>query len=302
MKELDVICIGEALVDFMPLNGANRYEAKPGGAPANVAAALAFQGCKVGFIGKLGNDYFGDFIEKSLKNKNIEVLCSSRTRNAMTTMAFVSLDELGERSFTFARKPGADLMLTVDDIKESMVENTKILHCGSLSLSESPSRDACIYAMQTWSRMGKAVSFDINYRSAIMGLEKTSSLVDMAMHMIDFLKISDEEEFFVGGADNIENYMRTYNVKIIVETKGAGGADYHFLWNGQYKTGHVDGVREMVVNATGAGDAFWGGFLSKLCQADNFDKNRITEDMVIEAVKEGNKLGALCVTQEDSML
>ena len=140
---MDVICVGEMLIDFTPGTQPASYIRNPGGAPANACIAMARNGLEAGFLGKLGDDDFGRFLKETLEKDGVKVLCPKLTDEAITTLAFVTLYENGERSFTFARKPGADMLLEVSDVKAEDIENTRMLHAGSFGMSKDPSR-TCI--------------------------------------------------------------------------------------------------------------------------------------------------------------
>lgn len=289
---MDVICAGEMLIDFTPGSEPDTYTANPGGAPANVAVSAARNGIKTAFLGILGNDDFGKKLKNVLKKEGVEMLCPNLTDEAVTTLAFVTLYEGGERSFTFARKPGADILLRKEDVSEEVVSRTRLLHAGSVSLSDSPCREAIGYAMELAHKKGKLVSFDINYRDMIWhDIEKCKKEVDNVLPYVDLLKISDEELYFVGGQEHIPAFMERYNISVVVETLGSRGAKYFF----KEKEGIVDGRRVNAVDATGAGDAFWGGFLSKLLLLGVDKAEDITEEMIKDALAYGNASGALCV-------
>ena len=145
---MDIICMGEMLIDFTPGKEERSYVCNPGGAPANACIAIARNGLETGFLGRLGNDDFGKLLKKTLEDNQVKMLCPELTDKAVTTLAFVTLYEGGERSFTFVRKPGADIMLDAKDITEEMLADTKMLHAGSFGMSADPSRTAHFEAMK----------------------------------------------------------------------------------------------------------------------------------------------------------
>ena len=267
---MDIICMGEMLIDFTPGKEPRSYTANPGGAPANVAIAAARNGLESAFLGILGNDDFGKLLQETLEQDGVKMLCPHMTDKAVTTLAFVTLYEGGERSFTFARKPGADILLSEEDVKENDIENCRMLHAGSVSLSDAPSKDAVLKAVKLASEKGKLVSFDVNYR-------------EMIWH--------DEELSFAGGEENIPAFMDKYGIKVLIETLGAKGAKYYF----EGKSGIVEGRKVKAVDATGAGDAFWGGFLSSVLMNGVKSPEDITEEIVKQALAYGNTSGSLCV-------
>ncbi len=289
---MDIICAGEMLIDFTPTDQPDTYTANPGGAPANVAVSTARNGLNTAFLGILGNDDFGRKLKNLLLDEGVEMLCPTLTEEAVTTLAFVTLYEDGERTFTFARKPGADILLRKEDISEEDLERTRLLHAGSVSLSDNPCREAIGYAVQTAHEKGKLVSFDINYRDMIWhDRERCKKEVDSLLPYIDLLKISDEELYFVGGEENIPSLMKKYGITVVVETMGSRGAKYFF----DGKEGTVKGKKVRALDATGAGDAFWGGFLSELLTSGVNCCSDITEEILQKALMYGNVSGALCV-------
>ncbi|MGN0131574.1 MAG: carbohydrate kinase [Lachnospiraceae bacterium] len=289
---MDMICMGEMLIDFTPGQEPRSYTANPGGAPANVAIAAARNGLDTAFLGILGNDDFGKLLQHTLENDGVKMLCPELTDEAVTTLAFVSLYEGGERSFTFARKPGADILLSEDDVKEADIDACRMLHTGSVSLSDAPSKDAVYKAMKMASEKGKLVSFDVNYRDMIWhDEERCRREVEKILPFVDLLKVSDEELSFVGGEENILRFMEQHGIRVLVETLGAKGAKYFF----DGKSGVVEGKKVHAVDATGAGDAFWGGFLSSVLMNGAEKAGDITEEMVQKALTYGNAAGALCV-------
>ncbi len=292
MKNYDMICAGEMLIDFTPGKEPYTFTANPGGAPANVAISAARNKLSTAFLGVLGNDDFGKRLKKTLEDDGVTLLCPELTDEAVTTLAFVTLYENGERSFTFARKPGADLLLRKEDVKEEDIQACRLFHAGSFSLSDDPSREAIGYAMKLAHESGKLVSFDVNYRDMIWhDMEKCKKEVDQLLPYVDLLKISDEELYFVGGEENIEAFMEQNQIRVLIQTLGADGAKYYF--QGSQKV--IPGKKVKAVDATGAGDAFWGGFLSRLLMFGIHTADQITEEMVETALRYGNTSGGLCV-------
>lgn len=294
----DLICVGEMLIDFLPGSEDGAYIRMPGGAPANVAVAAARSGLQVGFCGCLGDDDFGHFLLDTLKQHRVQPLCPELTKQAVTTMAFVTLDEQGERSFTFARKPGADMFLTREDINRANVSQAAIVHAGSFSLSRNPAADATRYAMETAHKAGRLVSFDINYRSVAWDDKRMDCInaVREVLPFVDFLKISEEEVDMLGMSP--EDAAREYNIAVLVETLGADGARVHY----QGKALDVPGRKVLCVDTTGAGDAFWGGFLACLLQNGISSIADLTEKQVLHAAQYGNMAGSLCVQKKGAMV
>ena len=293
---MDVICIGEMLVDFTPAKEAYTYKANPGGALANVAVSVSRNGLKADFIGRLGNDDIGRMLAKTLEDNDVKLLCPKLTDKANTTLAFVTLREDGERSFTFVRKPGADLLLSKADVKKEDLADAKLLNAGSVGMSGESSADAVVYAMRTAHELGKPVGFDINYRANIWSFKECKAQVERVLDYIDLLKISDEETDFVGGQENIPDFMKEHDIKAVILTLGADGARYYLKEeDGSVISGHIKGIKVDAVDATGAGDAFWGTLLAKLL-SDGVEKaSDINHELIKNAVLYGNVSGALCV-------
>ena len=307
---MSILCIGEMLIDFTPVKEMkNTYTANPGGAPANVAVSVARNDIRSGFLGKLGNDDFGRLLKKTLQDDKIEILCPELTDKATTTLAFVSLNEQGDRSFTFARKPGADMLLDTTDVEKVDFNEWDIVHAGSVSQSGSPERDAVLLAVKKAKACGKMVSFDINFRDKIWGYEECRTEVEKIMPYVDLLKISDEELDFVDGEKNIPVYMYKYGIKVLVLTKGGDGITIYLFNN--LKTGDENDSKMIdctkihlaamnvpeVKDTTGAGDAFWGAFLSSLVRQEVKCTEDINKDVLKEAGLCGNISGGLCITK-----
>lgn len=294
MNTLDIICAGEMLIDFTPGEKPWNYTANPGGAPANVAIAAARNEIKTGFLGVLGRDDFGRMLADTLKKDGVELLCPELTDKATTTLAFVTLYEGGERSFTFVRNPGADILLSPEDVwrAQEAIANCMIFHAGSFSMSAQPGCKATEEGIRLAHENKKLVSFDVNYRHMVWGsMEKCLKCIEEVLPMVDLLKISDEELFFVGGEENIPAFMEKYRIAVVVETLGSQGAKFFFGG----KSVLIGSRKVEAVDATGAGDAFWGGFLSKLLLSGVESVSDITEELLRSAVTYGNAAGGLCV-------
>lgn len=294
---MDIVCVGEMLIDFLPGEETGIFIRKAGGAPANVAVAMARNDLNVGFCGTMGNDDFGRFLVDTLEENKVQVLCPELLDEAVTTMAFVSLDATGNRSFTFARKPGADMLLTRELVDQAKVEQAAVVHAGSVSLSKEPAADATVYAMEKASKNGKMVSFDLNYRNLLWDDDKEAcaAAVQKILPIVDFLKISDEEEDMLGMAP--AEAAKAYGIAALVETLGGDGA--RCFWNGKVLS--VPGRKAKCVDTTGAGDAFWGGFLACLLRGGVRKAEDLTEELVIRALNYGNIAGWLCVQKKGAM-
>lgn len=295
---MDIICVGEMVIDFLPGDESGVYIRKAGGAPANVAIAAARNGLDTGFCGCVGDDDFGRFLFDTLKDNQVSILCPDMVKEAVTTMAFVTLNH-GERSFTFARKPGADMFLTREHIDKARVTAASIVHAGSCSLSKNPAADATVYAMEQAKKAGKIVSFDVNYRNLLWDddREAAKAAVRKILPLVDMLKISEEEYDFVDGAENIAETARKNGISLVVETLGAKGARCY--WKDQILS--VPGLEAERVDTTGAGDAFWGGFLSCLIKSGVKAVDDLTVEIIEDALQYGNIAGTLCIQKKGAI-
>lgn len=296
---MDVYCIGEIIADFLPGEAENVYIRNFGGAPANTAVACARNGLSSGLCCKVGDDDHGFFLEKTLKEENVEILCKERCRDAVTTMSFVSLDKNGERSFAFARRPGADMFLSPDDVKEEEIRNSLIVHAGSCSLSADLSAAATKKAVFLGHKYGKIVSFDINYRDNMWNGEKGRCIqaVREILPQCDLLKISEEEAGMLGGENSLPEILNENSLTAIVLTLGSAGARAYM----RTKTLEEKGIKVCAADTTGAGDAFWGAFLSSLIIQNAKRREDLTEDVLKKALEYGNISGALSVQSKGSI-
>ncbi len=266
----DVVSIGEILIDLTQTgtrNGVPQYAANPGGAPANAAVAAARMGCRTAFVGRAGSDAFGLQLRATLERDGIDLSGMSMDPAVPTTLAVVSVSGDGERSFRFYRGPGADLMITGADIPKNLLENTKFVHFGSLSLTDEPARSAVLEAVAYAKARGAMVSYDPNYRASLWPDEETAvHWMRKGLELADVVKLSDEETTLLTGHAAPEEAARVLTdrgVKLVLVTLGAQGAYYRFQ-NGE---GRVPGFRVTVADTNGTGDTFLGASLSCLCRS-----------------------------------
>lgn len=270
-KTYDVIALGELLIDFTPAGknaqGSSLFAANPGGAPGNVLALASRLGLETVLIAKVGTDSFGTYLEGVLDSIGVDKKGLARTADANTTLAFVHLNENGDRSFSFYRKPGADMLLGVDDLDAEMLKNTRIFHFGSVSMTGDPSRGTTFKAADTAKRSGALVSFDPNLRPALWeSLDEAKAQILKGLAYADILKVSEEELQFITGEDGLESGCRLladkYGIPVILVTLGPKGCFYrHGAW-----TGSAPAYKVRTVDTTGAGDAFLGAFLYKIAE------------------------------------
>ena len=259
--------IGEILVDLTQTgtdaNGVCQFAANPGGAPANVAVAASRLGCSSRFVGCIGNDSFGAILRKTLEDNGVGTDGLQVTDCASTTLAVVTVDAKGERSFSFCRKPGADTVIDMDKAIRD-VTGTGILHFGSVSLAAENCRETIKAAVKAGRESGALISYDPNYRSTLWkSVEEACEVMRSVLDMCDIVKISDEETLLMTGCTKPEDaahFLHSQGVKLVLVTLGADGA----FWSFNGMSGLVDGFRVKVADTNGAGDTFFGSLLSRI--------------------------------------
>lgn len=304
MKKFDVTALGEILIDFTyageNADGKKIYEANPGGAPANCVCAVAKLGGNGAFIGMTGTDSFGDDLRRTLQSLGVDTSAMRTTDKQHTTLAFVSLDENGERTFSFCRNPGADTQLMTADLDDELLQHTRILHVGSLSLTEEHSKNATFAAVRMVKNAGGLVSYDPNYRKALWGARNDAvSEMQSLLPFADIVKVSDEELPILLGAgitpEKGAQHLLAGGASLVLITLGAKGVLYCARVGADTYTGTV-GVRDVtVVDTTGAGDSFTGGLLYRLTRRTEplmFTQAEIEADLAF-----ANAVASLCVTK-----
>lgn len=269
MKEYDVIALGELLID-MTDNGVSEqgntlFEANPGGAPCNVLAMLRRLNHKVGFIGKVGDDIFGRKLKKVLEEVGINTDNLLIDKDCRTTLAFVETHPDGDRSFSFYRNPGADMMLQKEDIHESLLRQTKIFHFGTLSMTHENVRQATMYAVETAKKNGAVISFDPNIREMLWdSLETAKEQVHYGLKMCDVLKISDNEiQWLTGEQDftaGVKKIRERYEIPLILVSMGKEGSRAYYLKedSSEIIVEEKAVLQKNTIETTGAGDTFMG--------------------------------------------
>lgn len=262
-----VICLGEALIDFVPtenglkLEAVNNFKRVAGGAPANVCAAIASLGGTSYMVGKVGDDPFGSFLIETLKTKGVHVDYLLKSKEAKTALAFVSLQNDGERDFMFYRDPSADMLLHKREIQAEWFKGATIFHYGSISLINEPVKGATLEAIRKASEDNLIISFDPNIRMPLWNKEEDAKTEILnCIPLSHIVKVSEEELFFLTNEANelkaVQSLM-TDRVKFIVVTKGKDGCAYYT----RNTHGFVKGIVVDAIDTTGAGDAFVGGLL-----------------------------------------
>ena len=285
MKKYDVVALGELLVDFtesgLSTQGNPMLEANPGGAPCNVLSMLQKLKKKTAFIGKVGNDAFGNMLAETVKEQGIDISSLLTDETVPTTLAFVHTKEDGDRSFSFYRNPGADMMLRKEDLHEDLIRDAKIFHYGTLSMTHDGVREATKKAIDIAKESGAILSFDPNLRPPLWKtLDDAKEQVAYGLSKCDVLKISDNEiQWFTGEEDfdaGIAKLREQYNIPLIMLSLGRDGSRAY------YKDLRVEVkpfLQDSTIETTGAGDTFGGCCLHYVLKygLDNLDEEKLTE-------------------------
>ncbi len=287
-KRIDIATVGELLVDLTQTGtderGVRVMAANPGGAPANVAVAASRLGAKTAFIGCVGSDAFGENLRETLETDKVDTSGLIAHETIPTTLAVVTVNPDGERSFTFYRRPGADICLERSAIPDELLTDSTILHFGSVSLTDDPARTATLEAAKDAKAAGAIITYDPNFRPALW-LSKDDAIRWMRepLDMVDVLKISDEETALLSGYEAPEaaaEELGKKGIKLVLVTLGPDGVYYRYQpENGDVLTGTVAGFKVKVADTNGAGDTFFGSFLSKLCKRENGLEGLTTEEL-----------------------
>ncbi|KAJ9178351.1 hypothetical protein P3X46_010239 [Hevea brasiliensis] len=300
-----IVSFGEMLIDFVPtVSGVSLAEAPgflkaPGGAPANVAIAVARLGGKAAFVGKLGDDEFGHMLAGILKENGVIADGINFDKGARTALAFVTLRADGEREFMFYRNPSADMLLTPEELNLELIRSARVFHYGSISLIVEPCRSAHLKAIEAAKEAGALLSYDPNLRLPLWpspeeAREQILSIWDKA----EVIKVSDVELEFLTGSDKIDDAdalsLWHPNLKLLLVTLGEKGCRYYTKnFHGSVEAFHVN-----TVDTTGAGDSFVGALLLKIV-----DDQSILEDepRLREVLKFANACGAITTTKKGAI-
>ncbi len=264
-----LITIGEILIDLTQTgrnaSGVPLYAANPGGAPANVAVAAARMGAETGFIGCVGRDSLGELLRETLRSNGVDLTGLTVTDRAPTSLAVVSLDRNGERSYSFYRDPGADLFLEWKPLPGSRMDQAGILHFGSVSLTGEPSASAVLSAVHYARSRGMLVTYDPNYRPNLWDSPgRAAEAMREPLPLVDVIKLSEEETLPLTGTADPEkaaSCLEGEGIPLVLVTLGADGV----LCRYRNRTETVPGFPVAAADTNGAGDSFFGAFLSCLC-------------------------------------
>lgn len=302
-KKTDIICLGEVLIDFLPvqsgvaLSEVTEFKRVPGGAPANVAVGAAKLGLSSAFMGRVGDDIFGKFLVKTLEDNQVNISQVQYDKKARTCLAFISLPTPNSREFLFYRNPSADMNLDYRKFNKNLLQNVKIFHYGSITLITEPSRSSTYKAIDIAKSAGSVISYDPNLRNMLWpSLDMAKKTMKHAISFADVVKLNDEELQFITGETELEKGLKkikSMGPRICIVTLGEKGSYYateEFL-------GKVDAYKVDTVDATGCGDSFVSGILfgvikkhiSALCK---------DEKALLEVIRFSSAAAAITSTQK----
>ena len=312
----DVTCLGEALIDFVATTAdvtvgeAEGFVKAPGGAPANVAVGVARLGGNVAFLGKVGEDPFGRFLDRTFSEAGVDTGGIRFSPESRTSLAFVSRQKDGERSFCFFRNPGADMTYAPEELDRDKLK-TQVFHFGSITLIDEPSQQTTLTALQIAKENGALISFDPNLRPALWRSLKVAqaTILEQLPH-VDLLKVSAEELYFLfKGRLPTEELESKYlkrgikelrklfpNLALIVVTQGAEGC----VWLRGDCFGSMAGLKVKAIDTTGAGDGFVAGLLTSLREQNLLTLNALSgadPTHLFHAVQFANQVGAFTTTR-----
>ena len=300
---MDVVCLGELLVDMFPAEVGRRlvdvtaFHPKPGGAPANVSVALARLGMESAFIGKVGDDAFGHHLADVLANAGVEVRGIVFDEFARTTMAFIALPDPNTAEFVFYRNPGADMLLHRDELDKELLASARALHFGSLSLVDDPIRQAAHEAIKITSDAGGMISLDVNYRPTLWPSPARAYDAVMALlPKVDLVKVNEVELSLITGEDDPykgSQKLLDNGPEICVITAGRQGSFFRVADG----AGYVPSFGVKTVDATGCGDGFVAGVLSGLLRQKHWREHLSAESMT-EHLTFANGVGAITAQKQ----
>ena len=304
MKKFDVIAMGELLVDFTE-NGISEQgnpilEANPGGAPCNVLSMLQRLGKKTAFIGKVGQDAFGRMLTDVIREQGINADNLLVDETVPTTLAFVHTQQDGDRSFSFYRNPGADMMLRWNEIDEELLGDTKIFHFGTLSMTDEQIADTTKKAVQKAKNDGAIISFDPNLRPPLWrNLEDAKCQMWYGISQCDILKISDDEIAFLTETTDIDvgvaEILKKFSPTLICATMGKHGSKAYYKGKSVFCTPFL---REDTIETTGAGDTFMACVLNAVLEKG---MEALTEDNLLEMLKFANAASSIITTRKGAL-
>jgi fructokinase len=299
---VDVVSLGELIIDMFPaetgkpLAGVSSFIPKPGGAPANVAVAAARLGASAAFIGKVGQDFFGEFLREVLARERVETRGMRFDPAARTTLAFIA--QPGENNtYLFYRNPGADQLLSADELDRELIGSARALHLGSISLTDEPARSATFEAIRIAVANRALISLDVNYRPALWRSPQDAlAQIAVLLPQVDLVKVNESELELLSGETDVEKaseLLAARGPKLVVVTLGARGSYFHSART----RGYVPGFQVQAIDSTGCGDAFMGALLTQLVR----HVSEPLEAQLQAALRYANAAGALTATRRGAI-
>ena len=300
---MDIVCLGELLVDMFPAEVGRRlvevsaFRPKPGGAPANVAVAATRLGARSAFIGKVGDEAFGHHLAEILRREDVEVRGMRYDQEARTGMAFIGMPDENTAEFVFYRNPGADMRLRTDELDRSLLQETRAFHFGSLSLGQEPSRSATLEAAKIAREAGALISFDVNYRPTLWGSpEEAYEQVMATIPYANLLKVNKVELALLAGSEDLDSASKTLlqmGPDLCVVTLGPDGSYFRVAEGGEF----VPPFKVQAVDAVGCGDAFVAGLLCQLVVGADW-RAQLSVARMREILHYANAVGALTALKQ----
>ena len=304
MKKYDVIALGELLIDFtqngLSEQGNGLFEANPGGAPCNVLSMLNNLGKKTSFIGKVGNDQFGKTLKKALEELGIGTENLLMDNEVHTTLALVHTFADGDRDFSFYRNPGADMMLTVDELNLDLVRDTRIFHFGTLSMTHDGIRATTKKAVETAKEAGALISFDPNLREPLWdSIDNAKEQVRWGLGKCDVLKISDNEIQWLTGEEDftagVKKIREEFPIPLILVSMGRDGSRAYY---GDHYVEVAPFLQENTIETTGAGDTFCACVLNYVLE---HDLEALTDEQLKEMLTFANAAASIITTRKGAL-
>ncbi len=299
----EIVTLGELLVDMFPaelgrhMAHVTAFHPKPGGAPANVAVAVAKLGRQAAFIGKVGDDAFGQHLAAVLERQGVDTRGIRVDPKARTTMAFIAKPDANRAEYVFYRNPGADILLAPDDLDVELLQGAKAFHFGSVSLTDEPSRSATKAAVQIARKGGAMISFDVNFRPSLWASQQQAmEQIDAMVPEADLLKVNEDELRLLTGVDDLDKgtqQLLSRGPQLIVVTLGPDGSYF------RCKAGEdrVSPFPVETVDAVGCGDAFVAGVLCRVTESLDW-RQALQPEKLREYLRYANAVGALTATTQ----
>ena len=300
---MDIVSLGEVLIDMFPaeigrsMTDVSAFRPKPGGAPANVAVAAARLGAQSAFIGKVGEDIFGHYLEDTLKSEGVDTRGVRFDPQARTTLVFIAMPDEQSAEFVFYRNPGADMLLAPGDLDRPLLASARAFHFGSISLIEEPSRSATLGAIQMARVAGALISFDFNYRPSLWRSPDLAREAAMSvLSDVNLLKVNETEMTLLSGdkdLDKATEVLLDLGPDVCVVTMGPTGSYFRVAEGSAF----VPAFAVHTVDATGCGDAFVAGLLCRMVIEGSW-RDRISPSQLRETLRYANAVGALTAQKQ----